>query len=64
MPKLKPGTIIPTEAEDAAITKAAMEDPDTFHPTEENLDNFYRNAVRGTPFLQSSKFHMIEHRKY
>lgn len=28
MPRLKPGTIIPTEAEDAAITAAALSDPD------------------------------------
>lgn len=28
MPKLKPGTIIPTPEEDAAITAAAMTDPD------------------------------------
>lgn len=28
MPKLKPGTVLPTPEEDAAITKAAMQDPD------------------------------------
>jgi uncharacterized protein (DUF4415 family) len=28
MPKLKPGTILPTPEEDAAITAAAMSDPD------------------------------------
>lgn len=28
MPKLKPGTIVPNEAEEAAITKAAEADPD------------------------------------
>jgi uncharacterized protein (DUF4415 family) len=28
MPKLKPGTILPTPEEDAAITTAAMSDPD------------------------------------
>jgi uncharacterized protein (DUF4415 family) len=28
MPKLKPGTILPTHQEDAAITQAAMQDPD------------------------------------
>ncbi len=37
MPPLKPGHISPTDEEDAAITAAAMADPDTFHPTEENL---------------------------
>ena len=28
MPKLKPGTILPTAKEDAAITAAALSDPD------------------------------------
>lgn len=28
MPKLKPGTIVPTPKEDAVITAAAMSDPD------------------------------------
>jgi uncharacterized protein (DUF4415 family) len=28
MPKLKPGTIFPTREEDAAITHAALQDPD------------------------------------
>jgi uncharacterized protein (DUF4415 family) len=55
MPKLKPGTIHPTDEEDAAITKAAMEDPDTFHPTEENLKEFYRKAVRGRPLGSGNK---------
>ncbi|AHG63891.1 hypothetical protein [Advenella mimigardefordensis] len=49
MVKLKPGTILPTDAEDAAITKAAMDDPDTFHSTEENLGEFYREDVRARP---------------
>lgn len=29
MPKLKPGTLIPTAEEDIAITAAAMDDPDS-----------------------------------
>ncbi|MES2264730.1 MAG: BrnA antitoxin family protein [Pseudomonadota bacterium] len=34
MPKLKPGTVFPTPEEDAAITKAAMEDPDAMPYTD------------------------------
>ena len=34
MPALKPGTIIPTDAEDAAITAAALSDPDALPLTE------------------------------
>lgn len=30
MPKLKPGTIVPTPQEDAVITAAAMSDPDAW----------------------------------
>ena len=35
MPKLKPGTIWPTPEEDAAITAAAMDDPDCIPFTDE-----------------------------
>lgn len=35
MPKLKPGTVVPTPEEDAAITKAAMQDPDALPYTDE-----------------------------
>ena len=35
MPILKPGTIIPTAEEDAAITAAAMSDPDAMPLTDE-----------------------------
>jgi uncharacterized protein (DUF4415 family) len=35
MPRLKPGTILPTESEDAAITAAAMADPDARPLTDE-----------------------------
>lgn len=34
MPKLKPGTIIPTPEEDADITAAAMSDPDAMPLTD------------------------------
>lgn len=35
MPKLKPGTILATPEEDAAITAAAMQDPDAMPYTDE-----------------------------
>lgn len=35
MPKLKPGTLIPTAEEDMAITAAAMDDPDARPFTDE-----------------------------
>ena len=34
MPKLKPGTLLPSEAEDKAITRAARRDPDAKPLTE------------------------------
>ena len=45
MPKLKPNTILPTASEDAVITKAAFADPDTLHPSEENLQKFKKEAT-------------------
>ncbi len=52
--------IMPTDEEDAAITAAAMADPDTFHPTEENLARLrqikpYRIRVRGRPIGSGQK---------
>jgi hypothetical protein len=38
MPKLKPETILPTEEEDAAITAAAMSDPDAIPLTDEEWE--------------------------
>ena len=38
MPMLKPGTIIPTPEEDAAITAAALSDPDARPFTDEEWD--------------------------
>jgi uncharacterized protein (DUF4415 family) len=37
MPKLKPGTILPTPEEDAAITAAALSDPDAQPLTDEEF---------------------------
>ncbi len=45
MPKLKPGTIWPTPEEDAAITAAAMSDPDAMPYTDEEWE-------RAKPFLR------------
>ena len=60
MPKLKPGTILPTPEEDEAITKAAMADADTFHPTEENLKRLEKVAtIRGRPFGSVQKTQLI-----
>jgi uncharacterized protein (DUF4415 family) len=39
MPALKPGTIIPTNEEDAVITAAAISDPDALPLTEEEWDS-------------------------
>lgn len=43
MPKLKPGTIIPTPEEDAAIQRGIKADPDTH----ELGDAFFNRARRG-----------------
>jgi uncharacterized protein (DUF4415 family) len=42
MPKLKPGTIWPTPEEDAAITAAAMSDPDALPLTDEEFTKLKR----------------------
>ena len=50
MPKLKPGTIVPTAAEDAAITAAANADPDARPLTDAEWDagrTARRVGVRG-----------------
>ncbi len=39
MPKLKPGTIIPTPEEDAAITAAATSDPDAMPLSDSDSDS-------------------------
>jgi putative transcriptional regulator len=38
MPKLKPGTIFPSDEEDAAITAAALSDPDALPYTDEEFE--------------------------
>lgn len=49
MPKLKPGTIVPTEEEDRAITAAALSDPDAQPLTSEQLANLRPLRPRGRP---------------
>lgn len=47
MPKLKPGTILPTQEEDAAITAAAMSDPDAVPFTDEEWEAAKPTVRRG-----------------
>lgn len=55
MPKLKPGTILPTPEEDAAITKAAMEDPDAVPFTDEEWARVQPKRSRGRPLSDAPK---------
>jgi uncharacterized protein (DUF4415 family) len=49
MPKLKPGTIIPSPEEDAAITAAAMSDPDSIPLTDEEWERIRPYIRIGRP---------------
>jgi uncharacterized protein (DUF4415 family) len=49
MPKLKAGTILPTPAEDAAITAAAMSDPDAVPFTDAEWARVKPLVRRGRP---------------
>jgi uncharacterized protein (DUF4415 family) len=49
MPKLKPGTVVPTPEEDAAITAAAMQDPDAKPYTDEEWAQVKPLRGRGRP---------------
>ena len=55
MPKLKPGTILPTPAEDAAITAAAMADPDARPFTDAEREEVKPLVRRGRPLGSGSK---------
>ena len=55
MPRLKPGTILPTPEEDAAITAAAMADPDAVPLTDEEWKRAKPAARRGRPFAAVTK---------
>lgn len=55
MPKLKPGTILPTPEEDAAITKAAMHDPDARPFSDEEWAKVKPVRGRGRPAGSGNK---------
>lgn len=55
MPKLKPGTILPTVAEDAAITKAALQDPDASPYSDEEWAAVKPLRGRGRPAGSGTK---------
>ena len=55
MPKLKSGTILPTPAEDAAITAAAMSDPDDMPFTDAEWEQVKPLVRRGRPLGSGSK---------
>lgn len=55
MPKLKTGTILPTPAEDAAITAAAMADPDAMPFTDAQWEKVKPLARRGRPLGSGGK---------
>lgn len=49
MPKLKPGTMLPTAREDVAITDAALLDPDALPYTDEQWATVTPTRGRGRP---------------
>ena len=55
MPKLKTGTILPTPAEDAAITAAAMADPDAVPFTDAEWEQAKPLVRRGRPLGSGTK---------
>ena len=55
MPKLKPGTVLPTPEEDAAIIKAAMQDPDATPFSDEEWAKVKPVRGRGRPAGSGNK---------
>lgn len=55
MPKLKPGTVLPTPEEDAAITAAAMRDPDARPYSDEEWAKVMPKRGRGRPAQEVTK---------
>lgn len=57
MPKLKPGTILPTPEEDTIITAAAMADPDAMPLTDDEWAAVQPQLRRGRPVAAQTKIH-------
>lgn len=55
MPKLKTGTILPTPADDVAVTAAAMADPDAVPFTDTEWEQVKPLARRGRPLGSGTK---------
>lgn len=55
MPKLKPGTILPTPEEDAAIDAAVADDSDAYVMTDAEWDVASRKARIGRPKAETTK---------
>ena len=55
MPKLKPGTLIPSPDEDTAITAAAMSDPDAMPYTDAEWEAVKPVLRRGRPLATVTK---------
>ncbi|MDB5940328.1 MAG: hypothetical protein JWP77_2692 [Polaromonas sp.] len=55
MPKLKTGTIVPTSAEDAAISTAAMADLDAMPFTDAEWEQVKPQVRRGRPLGSGTK---------
>lgn len=55
MPKLKPGTILPSPEQDAAITAAAMSDPDATPYTDAEWEAVKPTLKRGRPLAAVTK---------
>ena len=55
MPKLKPETLIPTPQQDAAITAAAMSDPDARPLTDEEWERVRPTVRIGRPKAEAPK---------
>lgn len=55
MPKLKPGTIVPTPEEDAAINAGIAADPDTYELTDDEWDRIKPMVRMGRPPVDTPK---------
>jgi uncharacterized protein (DUF4415 family) len=54
MPKLRAGTISPTDEEDAAISAGIATDPDTYEPQDSDIGRL-RPVKRGRPPVEHKK---------